>query len=440
MKIKKSGDNSNRIKYIIGVIVVCVVLLLLIIGILFIRGYYADENVRLGPSESSKSKELRKLNEKLLENKEKKAVEIAEERERKMLEILEEEPALFLENVISEEQRNSIPEEAQEHVEKQVVKKGKLETWIFDDFENRKSKTEHYLSMLSEDKKSLKKLKIHSVEPLFLGKSGRDIEVGGVELGDNIVVKSKEDVKFIEDDSEVMFSPDNEALGEQRVAVILVNFADDGDPTYSSDEIWNFIFSDTNPQSINSFYRELSYGKTWFVGDVYGWYNIYDTSECNFGKIMQSAIEASDNDIFFPDYRRLLIIFPERCVSQSTVGSIYYITSDGMIAMSISIVGNSYFRANEGFVTSGVVAHELGHALGVWHANSLECRSYAFSMDDSLCENIEYGDISDVMGSGNGHMGGVLKEALGWMDNNIIEITAAGTYTIKPLEIKTVEI
>ena len=69
MKIKKSGDNSNRIKYIIGVIVVCVVLLLLIIGILFIRGYYADENVRLGPSESSKSKELRKLNEKLLENK-----------------------------------------------------------------------------------------------------------------------------------------------------------------------------------------------------------------------------------------------------------------------------------------------------------------------------------------------------------------------------------
>ena len=84
-----------------------------------------------------------------------------------------------------------------------------------------------------------------------------------------------------------------------------------------------------------------------------------------------------------------------------------------------------------------VAAHELGHNFGLYHSHALECG--AVSMGGS-CSTIDYGDVFDAMGSGNGptHFNAVQKNLLGWLDYGVsppvTDVVASGSYTIDALE------
>ncbi|MEI8123796.1 MAG: hypothetical protein WCG60_01350, partial [bacterium] len=84
-----------------------------------------------------------------------------------------------------------------------------------------------------------------------------------------------------------------------------------------------------------------------------------------------------------------------------------------------------------------VLSHELGHAIGLIHANGWDCGDVTLYGD---CQHIEYGNYFDTMGTNNYSLNFNLlyKEILGWIPNSkMISIDKSGTYTINPLEQST---
>lgn len=81
--------------------------------------------------------------------------------------------------------------------------------------------------------------------------------------------------------------------------------------------------------------------------------------------------------------------------------------------------------------STGVMAHELGHNLGLWHANY-----WSVSTEDPIGpgSNSEYGDSFDTMGAasaGSNYFNTNFKNILDWLpDNNVIATDRSGVYRI----------
>ena len=85
----------------------------------------------------------------------------------------------------------------------------------------------------------------------------------------------------------------------------------------------------------------------------------------------------------------------------------------------------------QGSFPLGTTAHELGHNLGLWHANSW----ISSTTPSSSGVHDEYGNVFDVMGRSsnfpNNHYNANFKYLLGWLPlSNIETVTTSGTYRI----------
>ena len=82
-----------------------------------------------------------------------------------------------------------------------------------------------------------------------------------------------------------------------------------------------------------------------------------------------------------------------------------------------------------------VVAHELGHNFGLYHARSLDCGLSAVAPP---CTYSEYGDSIDMMGRARGHYSAFMKERLGWLGVGtspvMTTVQSSGSYMLEPFE------
>ena len=207
------------------------------------------------------------------------------------------------------------------------------------------------------------------------------------------------------------------AMGEQKVAVILVNFSDDTSQPVTPAAVNTLLFD-----TIDNFYQENSFGQTWMNGQVFGYYTIDQSKTvCDATALSAKAnAAAAAAGVDLSAYPRKVYMFPK-------------VASCGWMGFG-QVGGQTTSAWINGDFSQIVTAHELGHNLGLRHAHAKNCDVAPLG---NTCTNIDYGDAADTMGNIKpGHFNAFEKERLGWLNDGIsppiTTVTTSGRYAIQP--------
>jgi hypothetical protein len=212
-------------------------------------------------------------------------------------------------------------------------------------------------------------------------------------------------------------APLSNTFGSQKTLLILVNFSNNPTQPYTVDQ------AKTGYAALDAWFREVSYQQTSLAIDVIGWYTLPLTTDgCDYALIQSKARQAATAaGVNLSTYVRQVYAFPFNANCQfAGMGSV------GGAPSSVWINGNT---------NTGILAHEFGHTLGLYHSHALNCHP---SVVTPPCSIVEYGDTTDTMGGGSGHYNAFQKQRIGWLDYNlsppITTVSSGGAYTIDAYE------
>jgi hypothetical protein len=350
-------------------------------------------------------------------------------RQKQLIELAKQSPATALRFVVPANTRSKQSVEAQKYIEQQGSISGTLEVIHVDDFDNPENSYFTYAVNNGGVKTN-----VYTVKEIS-SRSGTKVSLQGYKLNAT---------EFLTDGKNVSLSamPDVGALGKQRTLVLLVNSVAQPEQALTPKQAEDYI----NNGQFNKFIKEASYNQAWFEAKAYGWIQLSKVDRdgsCGFAEINDPEIKnfLSKNAISLSNFDRVLFLVPGgggcSSVSKSDYTSIFGAKfSEAWIGIndynSPSAWGQHSFPwSNLDFL----LAHELGHSLGLWHANGFDCGVASLS---GRCEHVEYGNNYDAMGSGGEfslQYNGFYKEILGWIKSaNILNITQSGRYTVGHLE------
>ncbi|MBK7952257.1 MAG: hypothetical protein IPK00_26770 [Deltaproteobacteria bacterium] len=235
--------------------------------------------------------------------------------------------------------------------------------------------------------------------------------------------------------------PPSDTLGAQRTLVTLLNFTNDLSQPHTPAEVTSVLLDEANPASVAAYVREASYGRAWLTGGVAGWLPVgYDDSLCQLWTtneqppppVMADLVHALDPLIDYALLDRWIIIIPQNpsCgfAGYSSLGKETWNTDDGVVRFSRFIL-NGFDPAT----AARVSAHEFGHSAGTLQ-HSLDHECGAAIVGDFCSDGSTATDAYDVISQSvpYGHYSAPNKEALHWLDTNLVEVTPpGGTYFLE---------
>jgi len=299
---------------------------------------------------------------------------------------------------------------------RQVEAEGELQIRIEDNFRAHTSRTRHFLMTPASQGASSG----GQIELSFRGKppqlrSGTRVRVKGTETGGLLVLDSGGTTGSIQVVQPALTS----TFGEQATLVLLVNFQDQSsNQPWTAAQVSSAVFGTASNYLLEASYQQMS-----LSGDVHGWYTIpVSSTSCDSSQIATASLNAATAaGVDVSAYSRRVYVFPNNSnCAWSGQGTIGGSPSDSWV---------------NGTLDGGIIAHEIGHNLGLYHSHGLECGT---AVVGGTCSTLEYGDTLDTMGGGQGHFSAFQKENLGWLNHGvsppITTVTANGTYPVSPYE------
>ncbi len=299
---------------------------------------------------------------------------------------------------------------------------GVLTKYIEDDFDTRKSKDHFTLVDASHKIYRLTKLK-------SLPKNAK--------LGDTVKLTGSLNNDTFKINSGTIVSSGktgNKTSGQVKARVFPIKFTNYQSSNLTTAEINNVLQGANNPISLKNFMNKVSKGR-FGISDVliHDWFiinsnNLSNQQICDLydmDEIVEYLNTNFDTNVYDSAYQSLIFVVDHPCFTRSMAAGRY---ESGQA--SVYIVPDHF--------SEGVLAHEIGHNLGLHHANSYSCND---KMYDTLanCESLEYGSPFSVMGHDDHdslfrEFSGAERVRLGWVNSSeIMQVSATGTYTIYPL-------
>lgn len=348
----------------------------------------------------------------------------AEERHATLTELIKSDPAAAFSIAIPEQQQLALPNSVLAMLEQEQEIEGQLET-IYEDYEDGSHQLHHFLNTDFGER-----FELHSADKELKLLSGAKVRAKGLLIGNNssnrhnidghlaLDTGNNEGLITLAADGNNTGTVTGETLavlpntfGEQKTAVILVNFQDDTSQPWTKDQVRDTVFNQSS-----DFFMENSFQQTWLNGDVVGWFTLpLSSSSCDYKAIASAALQAAeDSGVNTANYSRRVYAFP-------------FNSACGWAGLG-SVGGSPSSAWINGFMDLRTVSHELGHNFGLYHSHSLECGS---AVTGTNCTNKEYGDSTDVMGQATSHFTSFQKEQLGWLDSNsITTVTNSGNFNL----------
>jgi hypothetical protein len=201
----------------------------------------------------------------------------------------------------------------------------------------------------------------------------------------------------------------------QNALFILVKFLDSG-ATLPFTQTQVQAVAQTNANSVQAYYQEVSYGHQVLNITVTPWLtaSMNTSTNCDYNSIANAANSAATAAGYnLSNYVNKFYVMPHN-------------TSCGWAGLAY--VGSPYTAWSNGYNSGQVFTHELGHNFGLYHAGSTSCLG-------SGCGVAEYGDPYDTMGnSAMMHYNSFQKSRLGWLPGYTTHTGGTATYDLTPLE------
>ena len=214
---------------------------------------------------------------------------------------------------------------------------------------------------------------------------------------------------------------------KRRWAFVLVD-VDGGGNTINKDSARSVLFNPDRPDSIRSYFREVSYGVQDLDGEVFGPIAYQMGGRCDTDRLAASLRPQIPGQ--FDQY---LWFFGTQQPPCNWAGI-------AELGRADRPTRHSWYNS---FHSCTILVQEPGHNFGMVHSSALRCTlngqpvPLAYPGEPGVvCEHVEYGNPFDPMGNGDCfHMNGVQKAYQDWLAGcNVIKVTESGTYTLHPLE------